>query len=577
MRKLLPTPKGYAADSDKVCTPAATVARARAALGRFGSDILAETRRIDTGRLGIPVFLSLCGERAREVMPTRKQMGKGACAEQAEASALMELVERYSFFSFWSNPGNFREMTWSKAQAAWPGEVMPIEEVLRSVDDSLSPQAAAAVMDLVSWRFARVMNLTSGREVWAPLDWFKKLNEFNGSSAGNGLEESILQGACELVERHVCAVADRTWPVTPTIDQDAVTDAVLRGLIDAFRREGVFLLLKDFSLGMPVPTVGAVAYDPATFPDASEIVFTAGTSASPVKAAIRAVTEIAQLAGDFETKSNYEASGLPKFSSPAGFARLLDGPSVTLADMPDITRDDILEELSLLARGLGERGLSLYTAETTNPELGLAANYNFVPGFLFRERTPQASLGLFVGRILAEESPPPVAEAGLAVLAEHYPGAAFIPFFRAMLELRAGDETAAAGLFAQAEPGLSEAEDKALAAFYQAHALTLAGRFAEAVPHLDRAIGLCTEVKEYFNLRGVAHFKAGDYAMAARDFEAALNLDSGSAMDLANLGLCHDRLGHADLAVQHLQAAVELDPGLEFAARRLAECLAGDS
>jgi len=577
MRKLLPTPKGYAADSDKICAPAATVAKARAALGRFGSDILAETRRIDTGRLGIPVFLSLCGERAREVMPTRKQMGKGASPEQAEASALMELVERYSFFSFWNASGDVQKMTWSEAQAAWPGEVMPIEEILRSVGDSISPQAAAAVMDLVSWRFVRAVNLTLGREELTPLDWFKKLNEFNGSSAGNGLEESILQGACELVERHVCAVVDRTWPVTPTIDPDAVTDEVLRGLLDAFRRQGVFILLKDFSLGMPVPTVGAVAYDPATFPDASEIVFTAGTAASPAKAAIRAVTEIAQLAGDFETKSNYEASGLPKFTSPADFARLLDGPAATLADMPDLTRHDILEELTLLAQGLGEQGLCLYTVEITNPELGLAANYNFVPGFLFRERTPQASLGLFVGRILAEESPPHVAEAGLAVLAKHYPGAAFVPFFRAMLELRTGDEAVAAGLFAQAEPGLSKAEDKALAAFYQAHALTLAGRFDEAVPHLDRAIGLCPEVKEYFNLRGVARFKAGDYASAARDFEAALNLDSGSAMDLANLGLCHDRMGHADLAVHYLQAAVELDPGLDFAAKRLAERVLGDS
>lgn len=576
MRKLISAAKGYVTDSDKVLTPAETVARARQAFARFGSGILAETRRIDTGRLGIPVFLSVCGEQARTVMPTRKQMGKGASPEQAEASALMELVERYSFFSFWNDPANFREMTWTQANAAWPGEVMPIETVLQSVHDGLAPQAAAEIMDLLSWRFVRAANLSTGGEEWVPLDWFKKLNEFNGSSAGNGLEESILQGACELVERHVCAVVDRTWPVTPTIDLDAVDDPVLAGLIAAFRREGVFLLLKDFSLGMPVPTVAAVAYDPGTFPDASEIVFTAGTAASPVKAAIRAVTEIAQLAGDFETISNYEASGLPKFQSPAELAGLLDGPAVTLDGLPDLSRGDILEELTLLARGLGEQGLSLYTVETTNPGLGLAANYNFVPGFLFRERTPTACLGLFVGRILAEEAPPHVAQAGLDVLAGHYPQAAFIPFFRALVTLRTGDLDTAAALFAAAEPGLSEAEDKALAAFYQAHALTRAGRWDAAVPHLDRAIVLCPEVKEYFNLRGVARFKAGEFEAAAGDFEAALELDSGSPMDLANLGLCHDRLGHPRRAIHFLKAALNLDPGLEFAARRLEELGAGD-
>ncbi len=571
MRKLLPTPKGYVADSDKVCSPEETVTRAKAAFARFGSGILAETRRIDTGRLGIPVFLSVCGEQAREVMPTRKQMGKGASPAQAEASALMELVERYSFFSFWSTPGNFRELTWSEAQAAWPGQVMPLQEILRAAGDPLSLTAAVEIMDLVSWRFTLARNLTHGREEWIPLDFFKKLNEFNGSSAGNGLEESILQGACELVERHVCAVADRTRPTTPTIDLDVVEDGVLGRLADAFRREGIFLLLKDFSLGMPVPTVAALAYDPATFPDASEIVFTAGTAASPVKAAIRAVTEIAQLAGDFETKSNYEASGLPKFTHPADFAWLLDGPKTTLAAMPGIERGDILEELGLLARGLGDKGLCLYSVETTHPQLSLVANYNVVPGFLFRERTPNASLGLFVGRILAEESPAPVAARGLDVLAGHYPEAAFVPFFRAMLALREGDDARAAGLFALAEPLLADAGDMALAAFYQAHALTREEKWDAAVPHLDRAIRLCPEVKEYFNLRGVACFKAGAFEAAARDFEAALELDSGSAMDLANLGLCHDRLGHAGRAVQYLQAAVKLDPDLDFARKRLAE------
>ena len=49
-------------------------------------------------------------------------------------------------------------------------------------------------------------------------------------------------------------------------------------LLAAFEREGIHIVLKDFSLGMPLPTVGAVAWDPATFPARSEIVFTAGTA-----------------------------------------------------------------------------------------------------------------------------------------------------------------------------------------------------------------------------------------------------------------------------------------------------------
>ena len=56
--------------------------------------------RIDSGRLDIPVYLSILGVDARRVVPTHKQMGKGATPVQAEASALMELVERFSFFTY---------------------------------------------------------------------------------------------------------------------------------------------------------------------------------------------------------------------------------------------------------------------------------------------------------------------------------------------------------------------------------------------------------------------------------------------------------------------------------------------
>ena len=208
MRALRSTPKGYTTDSDKLCSPETTVARVKDAFAHHGG-ILGELRRTDTGRLGIPVYLSVCGPAARHVMPTRKQMGKGASPAQAEASALMELAERFSFFSFWANDANFTRATWSQAQKLWPNAVMPIAQILQSVEDPMDEKDAARLMDLLSWRFHRAARVRDGQAAAVPLDWFKKLNEFNGSSAGNCLEESILQGVCELVERHVSALADR--------------------------------------------------------------------------------------------------------------------------------------------------------------------------------------------------------------------------------------------------------------------------------------------------------------------------------------------------------------------------------
>ena len=101
-----------------------------------------------------------------------------------------------------------------------------------------------------------------------------------------------------------------------------------------------------------------------------------------------------------------------------------------------------------------------------------------------------------------------------------------------MLSLRLGDPEAALAQFACAEALQPLKEDKALAAFYQAHALSQLGRFAEIIPILDRAVSLSPEVKEYYNLRGVARFKAGDYHTAAIDFERfAFVLNSSHALD----------------------------------------------
>jgi ribosomal protein S12 methylthiotransferase accessory factor len=575
MLELKSCPKKHVLGQDKALPPETTVERVKDLLGPERHGILAETRRIDTGRLGIPVFLSLTSEFARGHMPTRKQMGKGSSPVQAEASALMELAERFSFFSFFADESNFQKASWSEAEELWPGRLIPAARMLQSVDESMSEARARRILDLVEWRFAPALNLSSGREEMVPLDWFRLLNEFNGSSAGNTFEESLLQGACEIVERHVSALAAMREPVLPTIVPES-NDPVLAGLLEAFAVNGVTVLLKDMSMGFPVPTVGAVAWDPETFPDKSEIVFTAGTASSPVKAAVRALTEVAQLAGDFETGSNYEASGLPKYRNLEEILWLRQGPEVGLATLPCIESDDFLHEISSLASGLDRLGYHLYSVDISNPLLQIPCNYNFVPGFQFRERDRGQSLGLFTGRMLAENIAPAEAAAKLDLLESEYPQSHFVPFFKGLTALRTGKSLEAEEFFCQSETLAHNPDDRAMAAFYRAYSLTGGERWREALPLLDRAVELAPEVKEYLNLRGVARFKLDEFEAAAGDFKSALDLDSGSATDLANLGLCYRKMNQAREAIHCLGQALTLDPTLDFAREQLESILSGN-
>ena len=486
MIKIHSCPKGYVTDLDKTCSPEETVARAREALAGQGERILAQTRRIDTGRLGIPVFMSICGEAAREIMPTRKQMGKGASPAQAEASALMELVERFSFFSFWNAPGNFRTMTWTRAEEAFGENLLPIDHVIRSVSDGVTTEQARRILDLVPWNFAPVTDIGAGREFMAPLDWFKKLNEFNGSSAGNTLEESMLQGGCELVERHVCAVVDRSRQETPTHRSSLLhgrrySSNCTRSSPATASRSGS----RISALALPVPTVAALVMDPSHLPGKKRdrvhrrhgFISRKGGHSRPDgnRPARRRLRVVQQLRG----------LGPAQIHAP-GPVPLADdqGPVVSIHDLPSNQDADITTELRQFLRA--PRGTGLHASSPWTPRcrsLGIPANYNFIPGFLFRERTPMASLGLFVGRILAEDMDPDHADAkALDVLGEIRPDAHYLPFFRGLVALRRGDIDSAAAWFARAEPLQPEADDRGLAAFYQAYALSQQGRVGRNHP-----------------------------------------------------------------------------------------------
>ena len=120
------------------------------------------------------------------------------------------------------------ECTFSEAQRRFGDDCIPLSEINRSVSDPMGPRRTLKVMDCVRWKFYPATRLSDGKTVWLPLDWFRLLSEFNGTSSGNTPEESLLQGLAELIERHACCIVDRERPVTPTIAPDSCKGPVLK-------------------------------------------------------------------------------------------------------------------------------------------------------------------------------------------------------------------------------------------------------------------------------------------------------------------------------------------------------------
>jgi ribosomal protein S12 methylthiotransferase accessory factor len=565
--------KAYTFDQDKVCTPEETVARFQERLRQTGLDILKEVRRIDNGRLDIPVYFSVCGREAFEVIGNKKQMGKGSTPEQSRASACMELAERYSFFSFKKNPANFRTATYAEMkESGLP--LLPVERLLQSVHDERMDAAflERLIADIpIQWTWAT--NLSRQEEVLVPFSWFYAINEFNGPSAGNTYEEAILQGICEIVERHVCALVNHHRLKTPAIDLATVDDPVARELIAKFTRHGIEVYLNDFSLDTGIPTIGALAVDRSTFPETSEIVFTAGTTPDPGKAVIRALTEVAQLAGDFNSKANYVASGLPKPLSMAEVDHITHpGKSVALNELPDLLDDNIRVEIERCLAALAKLDMEVLLLDTMHPELQIPAIYTIVPGAHFRERSMLKDAGLFAAKLMAERITDPLeAKRRLARMQELLPDAYYLEFYRGRNGYELGEyEEAAAHLRRALELNPAE-EDVPYIYSYLGNCLKDLARYEEAIEILRQGTALDDERPDLHNLLGFCHFKLGAHAEAVSHFHRAVELNPASAIDHANLGVNYRRLDQNKEAIEALSLALVLDPSIEFARTHLEE------
>jgi ribosomal protein S12 methylthiotransferase accessory factor len=558
--------KQYSHDQDKTQSPEATVRMVRDRLGRLDLRILAKTMRIDTGRLGIPVYISLCGEDATRFTGTKKQMGKGATAAQSEASAMMELIERYSFFSFIRQ---FPFPTLRYGEIA--SDALSPESLRRSLHDDTTPiEVCREFLRESPMRWAVAHNLTRRRDQWVPIDWFYVINEYNGPAAGNTLEEAILQSLCEVVERHVGSIISFEKCSTPAIDPRSLRDSAAIDLVRKFQDQGIELFIRDFSLDTGIPTVGVLAYDPSSFPEKSEIVFTAGTTSNPEKSVCRALTEIAQLAGDFQSQTSYRPT-LPKYASLEEARYLMEnGECVSVHSLPDLGDDNMRVEIERAVRALENIGLEVLVLNVTHPDLGIPAVYTIVPGAHFLDHTRGTDFAQHAARTLLRGAPDgelvPQMERLLNTFGPRYD----LTFFLAhSLELKEQPEAALA-LFRKALEQDPEPGEIASIYVHIASCHKEASQFHEALDALELAEQNNDQLKEIFNLRGFCHYMLKQHQDAITAFERAIELDPGSAIDYANIGSNLRELGHKEEAIRLYQMALELDPDIDFARENIA-------
>ena len=324
--------------------------------------------------------------------------GKGSTAEQGEASALMEAIERYS--------GIFQgdEIRAKRRYRDFPsGEVIQPNKVLLFSDAQLrrgwAPTPTPGDLETTPELFDR-----SAEIEWSPV-WSLRDKRFkyvptsllyffysgsaafaadsNGCAAGNTLEEAVVQGFLELVERDAYAIWWYNRSQHPELDLDRFDDPYVRDLRSQLAATGRRLWVLDVTNDLGIPTFVAITHWMQN--GRENIEFGSGAHFDARIALLRALTELNQF-----LSLGLMGGGTGEKSSLDGITplRLQDHPFLMPSNKPAAERElgsefgqlGISEQVNACVRLAKRAGLDVLVLDQTRPDIEVPVVRVIVPG-----------------------------------------------------------------------------------------------------------------------------------------------------------------------------------------------------
>lgn len=380
--ELKSSPKGYTLNLDKVLDPETTVKNAVAGLaGNAEVELVERASAIDRAFSFTSVGAGL------------NTSGKGLTIEQARASAIMEFVERHAWLSFdYRNYPGYRVGSYLELAAAG----LPLFDDSYFLHNYIELRAPEALHEEIihiplKWVPATVLTEPAGRELYYPLNWHNMLFSSNGLASGNTMEEAIVQALCELIERENIYRLFVERRVGVDVDPASITHPLILRALEASTAAGIEIVIKEISSDLVVPTIIVRGTCEA---DAQKLTYQGvgqGTHPDPEKALIRALSEYFE---SFSIMASAEAASpipigtfrqmLPR--QHHGFHALYNpdmldrtNGTVSITDLPNLTRPDFKQEAEVILGILAERGIEVAAIDKTNPAVGIPVVRLFAP------------------------------------------------------------------------------------------------------------------------------------------------------------------------------------------------------
>jgi ribosomal protein S12 methylthiotransferase accessory factor len=286
------------------------------------------------------------------------------------------------------------------------------------------------------------------------------------------------------------------------------------------------------------------------------------------------LTEVAQLAGDFNTGSNYVASGLPKFKNLAEAGYIIQPDrEINVQELPDISDSNLKTEVLNCISALASNKMEVLSINTIHSQLEIPAFYTIIPGAHFRERSLGTSVAMFSAKHIYENRSPEKAVLELRNIDTILPGKYFIQFYLGAANLALHNPRTGLVHLRQALTLEPTAQDIPSIYSYIGVALKDMGEYRQALENLQEGEKLDNRRTDIYNLMGFCHFKLKEHEKAIENFKKVIDIDPSSAIDYANIASNYRQMGEKHKAIQYYQTALDLDPTIQFAQEQLQELL----
>ena len=375
----------YFKGTHRVIAPKKTVEINEDKLKTVGITRVADITDLD--RIGMPVFTA--------IRPTAEDGaisiygGKGISKDHAKASAMMEGFERYSAEKQESDDTIF----------ATPNEIGEKGEYIEPKSLNLPQKFEKADLGDTKFEWNLAHDIITGNDyyvlsnaVFHPYNHDSDVESLfksntNGLASGNVLEEAILHGIFEVIERDAWSIFELTHKNYSQINIDSIESELIKEIIDKFESQGIKIKLMDFTADINIPTIAASADDTVTR-DAGLLTLGIGTHLDPEVAILRALTEVAQSRAT-QINGAREDTVRADFAREAGYERMKrinkyyfrqEEEQINLSDIENKSTTSIDEDIDIVKEELIANDIKhvLYT-DLTRPEVDVSVVRVIIP------------------------------------------------------------------------------------------------------------------------------------------------------------------------------------------------------